>query len=148
MVVVLPTPFTPTTIITYGSPFVSGNLNSPGLCVLFSSNKEEISSFKTRFNSEVFKYLSRAIRASMRSITFNVVSTPTSDVIRISSKLSSTSSSTVDLPTIVRAILEKKLCFVFSNPLLSVSFLSLENNPKNAIVLKIEKAPFGKRANH
>jgi hypothetical protein len=48
----------------------------------------------------------------------------------------------------VRAIFEKKLCFVFSNPLLRVSFFSLENNPKNAIVLKIEKALFGKRANH
>jgi len=44
---------------------------------------------------------------------FNVVSTPTSEETKISSKLSKTSSSTLDLPAIALVNLEKKSSFSF-----------------------------------
>ena len=128
MVVVLPTPFTPTTSITYGLP-VSGSSQLSLSCVLFSESSAVISSFKMLLSSLVETYLSRATRVSILSMIFNVVSTPTSDVIRISSKSSRTSSSTFDFPAIARVNLLKTLCLVFSKPLSSVSFLLLLKNP-------------------
>ena len=59
----------------------------------------------------------------------SVVSTPMSEVIRPSSRLSRTSSSTVDLPVMARAILSKTLCFVFSDRC-QYLFLVLLKNPK------------------
>src|SRR5690554_427327 len=70
----------------------------------------------------------------MRSIIFNVVSTPTSDVTKISSSSSSTSSSTFDFPATARVIFEKKLTFVFSRPLSRVSFFPLEDLLKKTIL--------------
>lgn len=58
---------------------------------------------------------------------FKVVSTPTSEETRISSKLSKTSSSTLDLPAMALPNLEKKVVFVFSSPLSKDSFFSDEN---------------------
>jgi hypothetical protein len=58
---------------------------------------------------------------------------PTSDEIKISSNSSKTSASTFDFPTTERVNLVRKLCFVFSKPLSSVSFLSFENRPENAM---------------
>ena len=74
------------------------------------------------FNSEVFIYLSRAMRASICSIIFTVVSTPTSDVMSTSSKSSSTSASTVERPATARANFEKKPSLVFCNPADNSSF--------------------------
>src|ERR1700749_4506293 len=68
---------------------------------------------------------------------FSVVFTPTSDVTKTSSRSSSTSSSTVDLPATTLVIFEKKLSLVFSKPVSSAScswgvlsfFLKKSNNP-------------------
>ena len=133
MVVVLPTPFTPTMSMTYGL-WPDGksqlSLSSP----LFSASNDAISSHSMPFSSEVLTYLSRATRSSMRCIIFSVVSTPTSLVIRTSSRLSSTSSSTFDLPATARANLSNTLTLVFSNPLSSVSFFFLLKKPKIPIL--------------
>ena len=72
-------------------------------------------------------YLSLATRCSIRSIIFKVVFTPTSEVTKTSSKLSRTSSSTLDLPATALLSLPKKLVFDFSSPLSKDSFLSLLN---------------------
>ena len=133
MVVVLPTPFTPTTKITYGLWLV-GKSQSSAFSVLFSVKRAAISALNTLLSSEVETYLSRAMRSSMRSIIFTVVLTPTSDVISISSKLSKTSSSTFDFPAMARVIFEKTLCFVVSRPLSSTSFFFLLKSPKNPII--------------
>ncbi|MNX47867.1 hypothetical protein D3C86_784320 [compost metagenome] len=58
---------------------------------------------------------------------FNVVFTPTSEATSTSSKLSKTSSSTLDFPATALLNFEKKVVFVFSRPLSKVSFFSLEN---------------------
>ena len=123
MVVVFPTPFTPTTIITYG--FVSfGIVNSDSLPELVSDNNEPISSLKMMFNSSVPKYLSLETLFSIRWIIFKVVFTPTSEEISTSSKLSKTSSSTLDFPATALVSLEKKDVFDFSNPLSNCCFSS------------------------
>ena len=136
MVVVLPTPFTPTTIITYG---LAGNsaAKSRAVVVSFSANNLTISSLRITFNSAVLIYLSRATRSSMRSIIRNVVSTPTSEVTRASSKLSRTSSSTRDLPATARVNLSNTFSLVFDNPESSVSFFSLLKKLKNPIILSL-----------
>ena len=133
MVVVFPTPFTPTTIITYGS-LLSGRSKSSKSMLLFSSSKLVISSFSIEFNSEVPMYLSAETRFSMRSMIFKVVSTPTSDEIRISSRLSKTSSSTFDLPIIARPIFLNTLSLVFESPWSRLSFFLLVKLPKIPIV--------------
>ena len=98
MVVVLPTPLTPTTIITWGRlPGGSVKSSSEELSP-FSASISEISSQSRRLSSEAPTYLSRATRAWSRSMMRSVVSTPTSEVTNTSSRLSSTSSSTVDFP--------------------------------------------------
>ena len=132
IVVVLPTPLTPTTIITYGlcSEIEAKSKLPPGL---FSSSRAAISSLRIKFNSLVLRNLSFETRSSIRSIIFSVVSTPTSELINTSSRLSSTSSSTLDLPTTARESFLKTLSFVFSNPLLRFSFFSLVKIPKRAI---------------
>ena len=132
MVVVLPTPFTPTTSITYGCVF-SGNVHSPLSPVLFSVSNAVISLLRILLSSLVETYLSRATRSSMRRIILIVVSTPTSDVTRISSRSSKTSSSTFDFPATARVSFEKTFSFVFSSPLSSVSFFFLPNKPNNPI---------------
>ena len=134
MVVVFPTPFTPTTIITYGF-FPSGKTKPSVSAVLFSVSRDAISSLNMSFSSFTVTYLSRATRFSIRSIMFSVVSTPTSDVTKTSSKRSSTSSSTLDLPATARVSFPKKLSFVFSSPLSSVSFFSFEKKLKIPIRL-------------
>ena len=112
IVVVLPTPFTPTTISTYG--FLSEGVSKSGRSsVWLSESKAAISSFRILSSSVVPTYLSFATLASIRPIIFKVVSTPTSDEMRISSRLSSTSASTVDLPTMALPNLLKKLSLVF-----------------------------------
>ncbi|MNQ96851.1 hypothetical protein D3C85_1124720 [compost metagenome] len=127
MVVVLPTPLTPTTIKTYG--FLSfGISNSVASPLLVSDNKAPISSRRIWFNSSVPKYLSSATRFSILEIIFKVVFTPTSEATRISSRLSKTSSSTLDFPATALLNFEKKVVFDFSRPLSKVSFLSVENN--------------------
>src|SRR5690606_29409689 len=120
------TPFTPTTINTYGflSLGISNSVASPDFV---SDNKAEISSRRILFNSSVPKYLSRATRSSIRLIIFKVVFTPTSDDIKTSSRSSNTSSSTFDFPATALDSLSKKDVFDFSNPLSSVSFFSDEN---------------------
>ena len=133
MVVVLPTPFTPTTMITYG---LHGNssLKSSTCMLLFSASSDATSSTRIVLSSAVPRYLSRLTRSCMRSMMRRVVSTPTSEVMSASSRLSSTSSSTVDLPAMARLILLSTDSLLFSNPLSRVSFFSLPNSPKNAII--------------
>ena len=126
MVVVFPTPFTPTTIKTYGF-LVDGIVNSVSFPRLVSESNPAISSLKITFNSSVPKYLSFETLASILSIIFKVVATPTSEATKISSKLSKTSSSTLDFPATAFDNLFKKLDFDFSNPLSKVSFFSFEN---------------------
>ena len=140
MVVVLPTPFTPTTSTTYGlrpAGILKGSESSSGL---FSTSRFDISSRKMPFNSAVPMYLSRATRSWMRLIILRVVSTPTSDIISTSSRLSSTSSSTTVFPATARAILESTLVLVFSRPLSSTSFLSFVKNENNPIKTMIKTA--------
>ena len=138
MVVVFPTPFTPTTIITYG--FFEGMLKSVASPLLVSLINPAISSRRMAFNSSVPKYLSRATRASIRSMILIVVATPTSLETNTSSRSSSTSSSTLLLPATAFPNLFRKLVFDFSNPLSRVSFFSLENIfLKKLIVFGIHK---------
>src|SRR5688572_902215 len=63
----------------------------------------------------------------MRVMILRVVSTPTSELTRISSRLSKTSSSTLDFPAMAFVNFEKKVVFDFSRPLSKVSFFSDEN---------------------
>jgi hypothetical protein len=56
-----------------------------------------------------------------------VVLTPTSEEINTSSKLSNTSSSTVDFPATAFVNFEKNEVLVCSRPLSKVSFFSFEN---------------------
>ena len=102
-------------------------LKSVSFPTLVSDNKLAISSRKMMFNSSVPKYLSFETLASILSIILRVVSTPTSEEIKISSKLSRTASSTLDFPATAFDSLVKKLDFDFSNPLSRISFFSLEN---------------------
>ena len=81
---------------------------------LVSESKAAISSLKIRFNSSVPRYLSLETRASIRSIIFKVVLTPTSLVTKTSSRLSKTPSSTLDLPATAFPNLLKKLDLDFS----------------------------------
>ena len=123
IVVVLPTPFTPTTMMTYG--FLPSGIWKPSVSeVLFSVSKEAISSRRMLFNSLVLTYLSRSTRASMRLMMLRVVSTPTSLVTRTSSSSSRTSSSTLLLPATARASLPKNDSLVFSRPRSRFSFCS------------------------
>ena len=138
MVVVFPTPLTPTTMMTYGIPF-SGKSNELPSLAAFSFSKATISSRSTRFSSSTPIYLSRSTRASIRWIMRNVVSTPTSDEISTSSRLSSTSSSTFDFPTIALANFLKTLSFVFSRPLSKDSFFAFPNKPNNPMPVLIIK---------
>ena len=135
MVVVFPTPFTPTTIITYG-PSVSGSSKLEISVELFSSRSAAISSFNIDFNSLTPKYLSKETRSSIRLIILSVVSTPTSEVIKTSSRLSRTSSSTFDLPTTARPNFLNTLSFVFKSPSSRFSFFLLLKPPNNAIIFK------------
>ena len=70
------------------------------------------------------KYLSLETRSSIRSMILSVVLTPTSLVTRISSKLSNTSSSTLDFPATALFSLLKNDDLDFSKPLSKVSFFS------------------------
>ena len=102
----MPTPFTPTTIITYG---LHGRDESKFELTLECCSKSipTISSFNILFNSFVPKNLSLETLFSIFSIISIVVSTPTSDVIRTSSKSSNTSTSTLLLPINIFPNLEK-----------------------------------------
>ena len=115
MVVVLPTPFTPTTIITYGS-LEDGVSKFEISSILFSDNISIISFLSKLFNSLIPTYFSFLTLSSNLSIIFRVVLTLTSEETNTSSRLSKTSSSTLDFPATVVAILEKKLFLVFSKP--------------------------------
>ena len=121
MVVVFPTPLTPTTKITCGL-WPVGRVKSARSLELFSESNSAISSRRILSSSEVLRYLSFATRSSMRSIILMVVSTPTSEVMSISSSSSRTSSSTFDLPATTRPSFEKNPSLVFSSPLSSDSF--------------------------
>ena len=84
-------------------------------------------------SSDVPTYPSRFTRACNRSMIRSVVSTPTSEVTKISSSSSRKSSSIFFLLTIALAILEKTPCLVRSSPLSSVSFLLFfENKSKKS----------------
>ena len=96
-----------------------------------------ISSLSILFSSLIPIYLSRCTRSCKRDIIFNVVSTPTSAEISISSNSSRTSSSTLDLPTKVFDILENMFSLVLDNPLSRVSFFSLVKNEKNPIITSV-----------
>src|SRR5690554_3062211 len=135
MVVVFPTPLTPTTIITYGFLF-SGSSKSEAFPESTSLNRPAISSRRILFNSSVPKYLSFATRASILSIILRVVLTPTSLETKTSSRLSRTSSSTLLFPATALLNFSKKEVFVFSNPLSRVSFFSLENIFLNKLIVK------------
>ena len=131
MVVVLPTPFTPTTSITYGC-VPSGNVHSPLSPVLFSVSNAVISLLRILLSSLVETYLSRATRSSMRRIILIVVSTPTSDVTRISSRSSKTHHLLLTFLPLHVSVLRKHfllfsqvLCQVF----LSSSYRIKPNNP-------------------
>ena len=68
-----------------------------------------------------------ATLTSILLIILRVVSTPTSEAIKTSSRSSKTSSSTLDFPATTFVNLPKKLALDFSNPLSKVSFFSFEN---------------------
>src|SRR5690606_21877117 len=130
-----------TTITTYGFLF-SGTSNSVALPESTSLKRPAISSRRILLSSSVPKYLSLATRASILLITFKVVFTPTSLETSISSRLSKTSSSTLLFPATALLSLSKKEVFVFSSPLSSVSFFSLENIFLNRLILKIQGFKF------
>lgn len=90
----------------------------------FSRSSPEISSRRISSSSFTPTYLSRATRSSILSMILMVVDAPTSDAISISSRLSSTSSSTLLLPTTAFVIFSKKPWLDFSRPLSKVSFSS------------------------
>ena len=90
-----------------------------------SSISDAISSRRIECSSEVFMYLSRAMRASMRSMILTVVSTPTSEVMSTSSSWSSTSASTVDRPAMARVSFEKKPLLVFFQTGFQLALLGL-----------------------
>ena len=123
MVVVLPTPFTPTTMITKGWPVLPARSSTAIEPDLLSSSRPAISSRRMRSSSPVLTYLSRATRASMRSMTLTVVSMPTSACTSRLSRSSSTASSTVLLPTTALLSCSKKLVLVFSRPGIKRSLL-------------------------
>lgn len=125
MVDVFPTPLTPTTINTYGFELV-GTTNSVSSPVLVSDNNPAISSRKMTFSSSVPRYLSRATRASIRSIILSVVLTPTSLLTKISSRSSNTSSSTFDFPATALLSLVKKDELVSPIPYLESLFVRRE----------------------
>src|SRR5690606_19338566 len=79
-------------------------------------------------------YLSRATRFSILSIIFTVVAAPTSERIRISSRSSSTSSSTLLFPTTALDTLSKNPWLDFSRPWFSVSFSCLLNIFLNQLI--------------
>ena len=81
-------------------------------------------------------YFSAATLFSTRAIILSVVSTPTSALIRISSKLSKTSASTAVLPITARVILPKIDSLVFARLSLSVS--SFFDEKKSNIPLSLE----------
>ena len=114
--VVFPTPFTPTTKITYGT--VSSSTSKASKSELFSARILTISSFNILFNSFTLLYLSFDTLSSILSIILTVVSTPTSEVISISSRSSNTSASIFDLPRTADFNFAKKLFLVFSKPFL------------------------------
>jgi len=120
MVVVLPTPFTPTTMMTWGW-LGSGASKSAGRSSVPSSMSFAISSRISPFSSWADTYWSCSTRASTWSMMSSVVSTPTSLVIRTSSSSSRTSASTVSLPRTMRSSLPKKLSRVLSSPSSSFS---------------------------
>ncbi len=115
--VVLPTPFTPTTIITEG--VVSRcNRESP------EDNIFANSSFKSSFTSlGLVSFLSLTLFL-ISSIILSVVSTPTSDAIRASSSSSNNSSSILPKDTSIWSIFSVIPCRVFSSP-----FFNLSKNP-------------------
>ena len=127
MVVVLPTPFTPTTRSIYGC-FPAGVEKSSRSSVLFSSNSLTISSRIRASNSLVLMYLSLFTRSSIRSMILMVVSSPTSEAIKIASSSSRTSTSTVDLPATALVSLSKNPVLVFSKPWSSSSSFFLVKN--------------------
>ena len=128
-------------MITYGSLF--SFFTSKGFDpVSLSSSRFSISSFNILLSSSVPRTLSRFTLASIFSIIFNVVSTPTSEVINISSRLSRTSSSTRDFPTTALAILPKKESLVFSRPLSRFSFFCFEKKSKIPIAIKNKSFPW------
>ena len=81
-------------------------------------------------------YLSFATLLSILSIIFSVVLTPTSELIKTSSRLSNTSSSTLLFPTITFEILLKKDSLLFFKPLSRDSFFSFVNSFLKKFILK------------
>ena len=135
MVVVLPTPFTPTTRTTYGL-WGRGESKSSGNCPSCLRRSVAISARRMELSSLVLIYLSRLMRSCSLSMILRVVSTPTSEVMSVSSRLSRTLSSTVDLPRMVFDSLEKKLSLVLLRPWSRVSFFSfLLNSPMMNVVI-------------
>ena len=139
MVVVLPTPLTPTTSTTYGLAG-RGASKSSGKGPVGLRSTVAISARRMELSSEVLIYLSRLMRSCSLSMILRVVSTPTSEVMRVSSRLSRTLSSTVLLPRMVFESLAKKLSLVLFKPWLRVSFFSfLLNSPMVEVVLMVER---------
>ena len=120
MLVVFPTPFTPTTIITCGL-FSLVKRNCSSEVVLLSSKIRMTSSFKNLFNSSSLMYLSFSALSSRRSIIFTVVSKPTSLLINASSNSSKKARSTFVLPATALESLENIPCLVFCRPSFSFS---------------------------
>ena len=134
-------------MITYGR--LSCDRNSTAVGSVVSCNICAISSRRISLSSDVLTYLSRFTRSWIRSMISRVVSTPTSEAISVSSRLSSTSSSMVDLPATTRVSFSKKPERVFSNPLsrfcccccCSSSLFSFEpKNLKKPIVVIVKTA--------
>src|SRR5690554_4439123 len=101
----------------------------------FSASKPLISSLRMRSNSSALTNLSRATRFSMRWIILRVVSTPTSELMSISSSSSNTSSSTLDLPTTTRASFCRTLSLVLDKPWSSLSFFALLKTPNIPMIV-------------
>ena len=100
MDVVLPTPFTPTTMITFG-PWLESRMplsKSSNVRVPDSEKRPAISSRSISYNSCTSTYASKRARFRRRSKILLTVSTPTSAVISASSRSSINSSSTFRRP--------------------------------------------------
>ena len=133
ILVVLPTPFTPTTKIIFNSPRtkLSGSGSLP--------NKSAISSANASFKSAAYLILSAFARLRKRSVISNAVSTPTSPAIKASSN-SSYKSSSISLPPKMPNTLLTKPWRVFSMPKFSCSSCTVSsffprNLEKNPITL-------------
>ena len=134
IVVVFPTPLTPTTSITYGIP---GWGSLIGLVELTDKSSFTTSCSTSRSSSSDEARAPAFTLDCTPSIMRNVVSTPTSAETKTSSRLSKKSSSIFLRSPKTFEILVNKLVRVLLNPLSSDSFRVLPNQPSIYLFLAL-----------